>query len=321
METQMILVTGGLGFIGLHTARALLDLGESCVLTRYRANRQPSFLADEIGERVFIEQVDVADAQAVLDVGSRHEITGIVHLAERGLGVPTLAGDGPRNAAPLMNVLRAAREWGVRRVSIASAIGVYMNAGHSPLREDLPLPMTASHPLELMKKTAELLSGFVATDAKFEVVILRIGGVYGPLYHNMTNWGVAARLVHPALKGEPPEFTPEFQPHAEDGIDWCYVKDCGRAIALLQTATALRHRVYNVGTGHPTTNGDFAAAVNKAIPDAKIELPAGRDPHGSGQDFYLDVGRIRADTGFEPAYDVDRGIADYVDWLRAGNSQ
>ena len=33
----MILITGGLGFIGSHTTRALLDLGESCVLVQRRA--------------------------------------------------------------------------------------------------------------------------------------------------------------------------------------------------------------------------------------------------------------------------------------------
>jgi len=35
--SHMILITGGLGFIGAHTARALLDLGESCLLTQHRA--------------------------------------------------------------------------------------------------------------------------------------------------------------------------------------------------------------------------------------------------------------------------------------------
>jgi nucleoside-diphosphate-sugar epimerase len=40
----MILITGGPGFIGSHTARALLDLGESCVLTPHRVARRPEFL-------------------------------------------------------------------------------------------------------------------------------------------------------------------------------------------------------------------------------------------------------------------------------------
>ncbi len=40
----MILVTGGLGFIGQHVARALLDSGETCVLTQYRTKRQPSLI-------------------------------------------------------------------------------------------------------------------------------------------------------------------------------------------------------------------------------------------------------------------------------------
>ena len=48
----MILITGGLGSIGSHTARALLDLGEPVVLTAHRSTRLPEFLAREPGGRV-----------------------------------------------------------------------------------------------------------------------------------------------------------------------------------------------------------------------------------------------------------------------------
>ena len=51
----MILITGGLGSIGSHTARALLDLGESVVLTAHRSTRLPEYLADEPGGRVVVD--------------------------------------------------------------------------------------------------------------------------------------------------------------------------------------------------------------------------------------------------------------------------
>jgi UDP-glucose 4-epimerase len=318
---MMILVTGGLGFVGLNTARALLELGESCLLTRYRVSREPDFLSAELGRRVFVEQVDIADRQAVLDLGRRYEITGIVHLAESGVGVPSLTEDVRLSADPLMNMLRAAHEWGVPRISIASAIGVYVDAGKSPLSEDLPLTMTATYPFEVMKKSAELIAGYVAAHAGFEVVIHRISGVYGPLCHNLGSpLAVAARLVHAAVRGREPEFTERFRPYAEDGIDWIYAKDCGRAIAMLQTASTLHHRVYNIGAGHATRNKEFVTAIRKILPDAQIQLPAGHDPAGLGEDVYLDTSRLRADTGFEPAYDVEHGIADYIAWLNAGNT-
>ncbi|MGW3677708.1 NAD-dependent epimerase/dehydratase family protein, partial [Streptomyces sp. NPDC005166] len=60
----MILVTGGLGFIGSHTVRALLDLGEDCVVVQRHARELPAVLA---GARVEVEQADVADRQ-----GARH---------------------------------------------------------------------------------------------------------------------------------------------------------------------------------------------------------------------------------------------------------
>jgi len=85
----MILVTGGLGSIGSHTARALLDLGESVVLTAHRSTGLPEYLDGEPSGRVVVEPLDTADEAAFLDIGKRHEITGIVHLAAGWAGTPT----------------------------------------------------------------------------------------------------------------------------------------------------------------------------------------------------------------------------------------
>ena len=110
----MILVTGGLGMIGAHTAKALLDLGEEVVVTRHRSADVPSFLAD----RVTVEQLDVTDRDAFLDLGNRHDITGIVHLAApRPSIAPSAAGHSVAdtieflrlNTTGLFNALEAAR--------------------------------------------------------------------------------------------------------------------------------------------------------------------------------------------------------------------
>jgi UDP-glucose 4-epimerase len=77
----VILITGGLGSVGSHTARALLDQGESVVLTAHRSAELPEYLADQPGGRVVVEPLDTRSEETFLDIGKRHEITGIVHLA------------------------------------------------------------------------------------------------------------------------------------------------------------------------------------------------------------------------------------------------
>src|ERR1700757_2804024 len=193
----MILVTGGSGFIGSHTVRALHGLGEPSVVMQRRSGQVPPQLADL---PVVAEQADVANLDALRAIGERHEITGIVHLA----GYPAPRGTAGGIEATqglfdgLLNIARAAAEWGVRRVSLASTLGVYGGIAHSgPLTEDLPVLLTAPHPIPRSKKIAELLGEQLAEATGTEIVSLRISGTWGPLRQQEHSFSAHARH-HPS---------------------------------------------------------------------------------------------------------------------------
>ena len=312
----MILITGGLGSIGSHTARALLDLGESVVLTAHRSTGLPEYLAAERAGRVVVEPLDTTDEAAFLDIGKRHEITGLVHLAAGRYDLPDPVEYLRAETLGLLNALTAATAWGVRRFSVASTIGVYAGVGEVPWREDAPLPVAAAHQIHVFKKTAELFAMLTGASAGFDAVSLRIGTIWGPLGLPDSPFFALPRLLSAAVWGEDPDLTPPRPPaFAEDGTDLCYVKDCGRAIALLMLAERLNHGTYNVSTGRLVRYDEVAAAINAAVPGANIALPEGRNP-SRPPDNYLDITRLREDTGFRPEFDVERAVPDYADWLR-----
>ena len=311
----MILITGGLGSIGSHTARALLDLGESVVLTAHRSTQLPEYLADEPAGRVVVEPLDTTDEATFLDIGKRHEISAIVHLAAAPHDLPDPVAYLRADSLGLLNALAAATAWGVRRFSVASTIGVYAGVDEVPFREDAPLPVIAGHQIPVFKRTAELFAALTGDSAGFDAVSLRIGTIWGPLGHPDNPFFALPRLLSAAVWGEDPDLTPPRPPaYAEDRTDLCYVKDCGRAIALLMLAERLNHRIYNVSSGRLVPYSEVVTAINAAVPGASITLPAGRNPDRP-PDNYLDTTRLRADTGFRPEYDVERAVPDYVDWL------
>ena len=312
----MILVTGGLGSIGSHTARALLDLGESVALTAHRFTELPEYLADEPGARVVVEPLDTTNEATFLDIGKRHEITGIVHLAAARYDLPDPVEYLRAESLGLLNALKAATVWGVRRFSVASTIGAYAGVDEVPWREEAPLPVVAPHQIHVFKKTAELFAALAGDSAGFDTVSLRIGTVWGPLGLPDSPFFALPRLLSAAVWGEDPDLTPPRPPaYADDGTDLCYVKDCGRAIALLMLADRLNHRIYNVSSGRLVRYSEVVDAINAAVPGANITIPQGRNPDRP-RDNYLDTTRLREDTGFRPEYDVERAVPDYVDWLR-----
>ncbi|MDG4829614.1 NAD(P)-dependent oxidoreductase [Solwaraspora sp. WMMD1047] len=314
-----VLVTGGTGFIGSHTVRALLDQGEECVLVQRRATGLPPVLADA---RVAIERADVADMPALLGLGARHKITGIVHLAG-SMPWPVGADEpipGARMAlGGLLNVFQVAQEWGVRRVGVASTIGVYHGvSGDGPLTEDLPLSMDSVHVIPTFKKIGELLDDWLASAAGLDVVNYRISGTWGPGGHEDPFFPAPA-LAHAAARGTEPDLSSQARPpYAEDALDLCYVKDTGRAIALLHLADKLNHRTYNVASGRATSNADIVTAIRTVVPSADLSLPS----RGSAAPAsWLDITRLHDDTGYLPSYDAERAAADYIAWLRAGHDR
>jgi UDP-glucose 4-epimerase len=102
-----------------------------------------------------------------------------------------------------------------------------------------------------------------ASRTGMEVVSLRIGSPFGPLYHSLA--APSSRICHAAAKGVPVDFTGARRgaPHEEDEVGPFYVKDCATAIQLLQMADKLSHRVYNIGNDAPLNYWGFTEVVKK----------------------------------------------------------
>jgi UDP-glucose 4-epimerase len=313
----MILVTGGSGFIGSHTVRALHDLGEQVLIVQRRSGDLPPQLADL---PVLADRGDVSDLASLREIGRRQDITGIVHLAgyDRA-AAPQPAVNAARAALDgLFNVVQVAQDWGVKRIGIASTLGVYAGLPvEGALNEDTPVRLSAPHPIPRYKKINELLGEQLAETTGIELINLRISGTWGPLGHDDPFFAAPA-LIHAAAAGTPPDLSGILVPvHSDDALDLAYVKDTGRAIALLQLTETLNHRTYNVGSGRATSNAEIITAIKQTVPKFDADLPTGR----TGTRNYLDITRIHDDTGYQPEYDTERAAADYINWLRTGNTR
>ena len=314
----MILITGGLGFIGLHTARAALEEGESVVLTRYRSSRLPSFLAPELGKRVFIEPVDLNSPYDLIDVIRKHDVTAICDLFVPRRGTLSPGEDYRVKTDGFLHVLEAARICGVPRVSHASSVAVYGSVREGPLREDIPLPMTSHNETEAFKKAEEVLGNHYADRTGIDIVFLRIGGFYGPLYQRENR--STLKMIRAAMAGVPASYEGVLggAPYEDDESDAVYVRDGAKGIAKLTLARNLPSRAYNIGGGNPVTNRQLADAVKAVYPNAEIPLQPGMSRRG--RSAAMDLTFIKRDVGYEPAYDIQRGIAEWIEWLKTNEN-
>ena len=227
----MILITGGMGFIGLHTARRFLDVGQEVVITRFSQWREPAFIKDEYGKRVHVERVDVASPHDLLGLVQKYGVTHIVHFAVPGLGALTPAEDFRVHTMSLLNVLEAARLSGVQRVVVGSSHSVYSGLREGPFREDAALPvesppgMTYSG-VDPFLRAKEILGLHYTVQTGLDIIFARLANIYGPLYHTMVQpW---SRMCMAAVQDTQPDFSTSANgvPFEDFSGDYCYATDC-----------------------------------------------------------------------------------------------
>jgi UDP-glucose 4-epimerase len=313
----MVLIIGGMGFIGLNTARRFLEAGEAVVITQHSARRVPAFLESEVGTRVMLARMDVTNPYEVFEVVRRHGVDSIVNLMAPPARSASTQADYHLYTAGLQNVLEAARTFGLRRVLLGSSVAVYGGLPAGPFREDTALPVSSPTQVSAFKKGMEMHAHYYAAQAKLDVVALRIASIYGPLYYSMHN--PIGRICQAAVHDAEPDFhdRPGGKLLEDDQADWTHVRDVARAIQMLHAAPALSHRIYNIGSGRASSNRDIVQAVRQVVPGARCAaLTPGRSASAATNPA-TDLSRIKAGVGYQPEHTLQSGIAAYIEWLRS----
>ena len=303
-----VLVTGGTGFIGAYVAEDLVEHGHDVVA--FDLSTDPKRL-DALGVSDSVEVVrgDVTDATDVFRAVAETDTDRIVHLAAL---LTNSAADDPRaalevNVLGTNNIFEAARAHDLDRVAWASSAAVYApphNYDADVTEDDLIYPDT------LYGATKAYNEHQARAYEEFDVshVGLRPTVAYGP-YRETGGSAFLVDLIEKPALGE--AFSVEY---GDQRIDWQYVRDIAQAfrLAAMTPEDDLSRRIYNVA-GETTTIREAAETVQSVVPDAELEVSDEGDLPWT-QD--LDDTAARNDLGYDPEYDFEAGVREYVNVLR-----
>ncbi|WP_010095131.1 UDP-glucose 4-epimerase GalE [Burkholderia ubonensis] len=173
-----ILVTGGAGYIGSHTAVELLDHGYDVVIVDNLVNSKVESVrrvAQITGKTPAFHQVDVCDEAALGKVFDGHPITGVIHFAALkavGESVAKPLEYYQNNIGGLLTVLKVMRERNVKQFVFSSSATVYGVPERSPIDESFPL--SATNPYGQSKLIAEqVLRDLELSDPSWRIATLR----------------------------------------------------------------------------------------------------------------------------------------------------
>ncbi|AOI69672.1 UDP-glucose 4-epimerase GalE [Burkholderia ubonensis] len=173
-----ILVTGGAGYIGSHTAVELLDHGYDVVIVDNLINSKAESVrrvAQITGKTPAFHQVDVCDEAALAKVFDAHPITGAIHFAALksvGESVAKPLEYYRNNIGGLLTVLKVMRERNVKQFVFSSSATVYGVPERSPIDESFPL--SATNPYGQSKLIAEqVLRDLELSDPSWRIATLR----------------------------------------------------------------------------------------------------------------------------------------------------
>jgi UDP-glucose 4-epimerase len=244
MTSRRIVVTGGAGFIGVHTVNRLAAEGMRLLVIDDLRHA----CGEPLPRDVDLEHADLGSAAAAASI-NRFRPDAVLHLAAQGgvsRSVRDPAGDAIVNVVGTVAMLKASADAGCRRFVFASSGGaIYGKATRLPTPErTTPRPLS---PYGAAKLAAEGYLGMFGRTFGLRPLGLRYSNVYGPFQDGTGEAGVVAITCERLLLARPPEVR-------GDGLqtrDFIFVQDV--ADANLRALTREVDGVMNIGTGTPSS--------------------------------------------------------------------
>jgi len=301
------LVTGGAGFIGSNLAGRLLADGHRVTVLDNFSSGYRSNLGALGGARIV--EGDIRDGAAV---AKAMEGAGVVfHLAasvgnKRSIDNPIL--DAEVNVMGTLRVLEAARSAGVRKLVASSSAGIFGELKTLPIGERHPAEPDS--PYGASKLCAEKETLVFGRLFGIETVCLRYFNVYGPHQRFDAYGNVIPIFVFQMLAGERLKIFGD----GRQTRDFVHVRDVVEANIRAAAAPGVRG-AFNIGSGSRIAiNGLVRKLAEAAGMESRVDYLPPRA--GDVRDSLADIRAAREAFGFEPAVDLDEGLAEYVGWAR-----
>lgn len=174
----MILVTGGLGYIGSHTCVALLQGGYDAVILDNLSNSLPAVaerIAAIAGRRPTFVQGDVLDGALLDDIFRKNKIDAVIHFAAAkavGESVAEPLKYYRNNVAGTVSLLGAMAKAGVKTLVFSSSATVYGEASTLPIQEDFPRSATSPYGRSKIMQE-DIFTDLAHADSAWRIVSLR----------------------------------------------------------------------------------------------------------------------------------------------------
>jgi CDP-paratose 2-epimerase len=333
-------ITGGAGFIGSNYVHRLLERGEQVTiydnLSRAGAPRNLAWLRESFGESAFKLVIgDVRDA-GLLAVATR-EADVIIHLAAQVAVTTSVVKpreDFEINAGGTFNVLEAARlNERKPRVLYASTNKVYggMEDVHVIEKatrweyESLPFGAPESQPLDFhspygcSKGTGDQYVRDYSRIYDLPTVVMRQSCIYGPRQFGVEDQGWVAWMVIAAVTGRPLTIYGD----GKQIRDLLHVHDLLDAYdAALKRIGDIQGEVFNLGGGSTNTLSiwtEFGPMLEKLL-GKSIPVARGDWRPGDQKVFVADIRKAEKDLGWKPKINVESGVKQLFDWVRANKT-
>ncbi len=312
-----VLVTGAAGNVGSITARVCAEAGLQ-VVAHDRGNCDIN-IAQLLGDTVEWVTGDLNDWAHLMEISEKYHIEGVIHSAALSNAVlchPAPLSAVKVNVSATQNLLELARKMEWRRVVYVSTGAVFQASDPNSLilEDDHPSPNDVYGTTKYM---GELLVNMYHKTYGVDVCTVRASWVWGPPFITKTfeiARGPVPYFLTQALLGRKIE-----EPSGGDFVaNLTYVKDLAKGLLLAFQKESLPNRIYNISNGRHYTIFEVVEAVKKVIPHADIKVGQGIKPwidcHVPRGSF--DISRSHKDLGFKPEYSLEKGIADYAEWLK-----